>query len=153
MSERNEPWITVPVRGIVQLAQGAFVWASESSGFRHLYLFNRSGILQRQLTAGEWVVDDLLAVDEVAEVVYFTGNRDDPREKHLYAVPLAGGDIRRITQEPGTHMVVIDENCTRFVDTWSAIDQPRRSHCASWPMAAGCSRCRCRRMRALRPFS
>ena len=65
MSEQNAPWITVPVRGMVQLAHGAFVWVSERSGFRHLYLFNRSGMLQRQLTAGEWMVDDLLAVDEV----------------------------------------------------------------------------------------
>ena len=124
MSEQNEPWITVPVRGIVQLAHGAFVWVSESSEFRHLYLFNRSGMLQRQLTVGEWAVDDLLMVDEEGGVVYFTGTYDDPREKQLYAVPLAGGDVRRITQEPGTHEVVIDNNCTQFVDTWSAIDRP-----------------------------
>jgi dipeptidyl-peptidase-4 len=124
MSEQNEPWITLPARGMIQLEQGAFVWASERSGFRHLYLFSRSGELQRQLTAGEWMVDDLLAVDEAGGVVYFTGNRDDPREKQLYAVPLVGGDLRRITQEPGTHEVVIDNACTRFADTWSAIDRP-----------------------------
>jgi dipeptidyl-peptidase-4 len=39
-------------------------------------------------------------------------------------VPLVGGDLRRITQEPGTHEVVIDNACTRFADTWSAIDRP-----------------------------
>jgi dipeptidyl-peptidase-4 len=56
--------------------------------------------------------------------VYFTGNRDDPREKQLYSVPLAGGDLRRITEEPGMHEVVIDNACTLFADTWSAIDRP-----------------------------
>ena len=124
MSEHNELWITVLPHGIVQLTDGAFIWVSESSGFRHLYHFNRSGMLQRQLTAGEWAVDDLLVVDEAGEGVYFTGNYEDPREKHLYAVPLAGGNVRRITQEPGMHEVVIDNNCTQFVDTWSAIDRP-----------------------------
>jgi dipeptidyl-peptidase-4 len=124
MTERNVPWITVPARGMVQLEQGAFVWASECSGFRHLYLYTQSGMLLQQLTSGEWMVDDLLAVDEAGGVVYFTGNRDDPREKQLYLVPLVGGDVRRITQEPGTHEVVIDNTCKRFVDTWSALDRP-----------------------------
>ena len=124
LHEQSELWINVPARGIVELEDGAFVWASERSGYRHLYVFARSGGPQRQLTGGEWVVDDLLAVDTDDGVVYFTGNRDDPREKHLYAVPLAGGDLRRITQEPGTHDVVINHHYTQFVDTWSAIDQP-----------------------------
>lgn len=124
LQEQSELWINVPARGFIQLEDGAFVWASERSGYRHLYVFERSGGLQRQLTGGEWVVDDLLAVDADAGVVYFTGNRDDPREKHLYAVPLAGGDLRRITQEPGMHDVVINHHYTQFVDTWSALDRP-----------------------------
>jgi dipeptidyl-peptidase-4 len=124
LTERTVPWITVPARGLVQLEQDAFVWASECSGYRHLYLYARSGVLQRQLTSGEWMVDDLLAVDEADGVVYFTGNRDDPREKQLYLVPLVGGDVRRVTQEPGMHDVVLDNTCKRFVDTWSALDRP-----------------------------
>lgn len=124
LHEQSELWINVPDHGSVQLEDGAFVWASERSGYRHLYVFDRSGGLQRQLTGGEWVVDDLLAVDADNGIVYFTGNRDDPREKHLYAVPLAGGDLRRITQEPGMHDVVINHQHTQFVDTWSALDRP-----------------------------
>jgi dipeptidyl-peptidase-4 len=124
MSEQRELWINVPTRGMIQLTSGAFVWASERSGFRHLYLCDRSGMVQRQLTAGEWMVDDLLAVDEAGGFVYFTGNRDDPREKQFYAAPIAGGDLRRITHEPGMHEVVIDSACTLFADTWSALDRP-----------------------------
>lgn len=124
LSERREPWLNVAPRGMIELDDGSFVWASERSGFRHLYVFDAAGKLERQLTAGEWVVDDLLAVDQSRGMVYFTANRDDPREKQLYAVPLAGGDIQRITQEPGTHDVVIDRGKTRFVDTWSAVDHP-----------------------------
>jgi dipeptidyl-peptidase-4 len=122
--QREELWITAPARGMIQLASGAFVWISERSGFRHLYLFDRSGVVQRQLTSGEWMVDDLLAVDEAGGFVYFTGNREDPREKQLYAAPLADGELRRITQEPGMHEVVIDNACTLFADIWSALDRP-----------------------------
>jgi len=124
LREDSDLWLHAPTHAMVELTSGAFVWASERSGFRHLFVFDRSGGFQRQLTAGDWMVDDLLSVDEAHGAVYFTGNREDPREKHLYAVPLAGGDIRRITREPGMHEIVIDQGCTRFVDTWSALDQP-----------------------------
>lgn len=124
LREHSELWINVPARGMLQLTSGAFVWVSERTEFRHLYLFDRSGMLQRQLTSGEWVVDDLLAVDEAGGFVYFTGNRDDPREKQLYAAPIMGGDLRRITPEPGMHEVVIDHACTLFADTWSTLDRP-----------------------------
>ena len=121
LSESTDIWINVPAHGIIELEDGGFVWLSERSGFRHIYVFTPTGELQRQVSAGEWMVDDLLAVDEANGMVYFTGAREDPREKHLYAVSLAGGEIRRITQEPGMHDMVIDHGCRRFVDTWSDI--------------------------------
>jgi dipeptidyl-peptidase-4 len=57
-------------------------------------------------------------------MVYFTATLDDPRQSHLYAVPLAGGEPRRITAQPGMHTVVLDHACRRFIDTHSAIDCP-----------------------------
>jgi dipeptidyl-peptidase-4 len=69
-------------------------------------------------------------VEEVAAVrteggeptVWFTGTADGPTERHLYAVPLAGGDRQRVTARPGTHVVVVDHSCTRFVDVHGSID-------------------------------
>ncbi|MFI5398252.1 MAG: DPP IV N-terminal domain-containing protein [Candidatus Binatia bacterium] len=34
-----------------------FLWASERSGFMHLYLYSRAGQMLRQLTQGDWLVD------------------------------------------------------------------------------------------------
>jgi dipeptidyl-peptidase-4 len=36
---------------------GRFLWASERSGFMHLYLYSLNGQLVRQLTQGDWLVD------------------------------------------------------------------------------------------------
>ncbi|HEX2254035.1 MAG TPA: DPP IV N-terminal domain-containing protein [Thermoanaerobaculia bacterium] len=54
------------------LADGRFVWGSERSGWRHLYLYGREGELIRPLTAGEWAVTSLDAVDEARGRVVFT---------------------------------------------------------------------------------
>lgn len=100
-----------------------FLWASERDGFRHLYLYDAHGKLVRQLTQGEWMVDDLVGVSEADRQVYFTATLDSPLECHLYRVSLSGGEIQRITHEPGVHSVVLDHACRRFVDTHHALDQ------------------------------
>jgi dipeptidyl-peptidase-4 len=108
-----------------------FIWASERSGFRHLYLLDDEGQLMRPLTGGEWQVDDIVGVDENAQVVYFLGTKESPLEKHLYAVSYAGSDPiaqepRRITIEPGMHTAVIDPAFKTFIDTYNSVTQPPR---------------------------
>ena len=103
---------------------GGFIWASERTGYRHLYLYDQSGDLVRALTQGEWMVDAVAGVDEESRQVYFTATRDGPTESHLYAVSFAGGAPRRLTHEPGMHSVVVDHGFRRFIDIYDALDRP-----------------------------
>lgn len=124
LTETSDVWINLhdlfwPLER-TEGADGGFVWGSERTGFRHLYLCDRAGAVVRALTQGEWMVDSLEGVDEEAGVVYFCATRDGVTERHLYAVPLDGGEPRRLTAGPGTHHVVMDHRCRRFVDTHSA---------------------------------
>lgn len=104
--------------------EGYFIWASERTGFRHLYLIDQQGVLIRPLTSGAWMVDALVAVDESNERLYFTATLDSPLESHLYMVPFTGGKPMRLTTAPGTHTIVIDHAHQRFLDTYQSIDQP-----------------------------
>src|SRR5579883_1569222 len=124
LQEQSDYWINLSRRPITLLKGGGFLWLSERSGFQHIYRYDARGALVGALTGGEWVVDGIKAVDEERQQVYFTGNREHPTEEQLYAVSLAGGDVRRITPEPGTHEVAIDHACRRFVDVRSALDTP-----------------------------
>jgi dipeptidyl-peptidase 4 len=124
LRETIDTWFNLVREPVVPLANGGFLWHSERSGFRHLYLYDAAGVLIRPATGGEWMVDELKAVDEGAGTVYFTGTRDDPREAHLYHVPLEGGEPRRITTEPGVHDVLLDHAHRRFVDVAGAAGHP-----------------------------
>lgn len=47
-----------------------FLWASERSGFMHLYLYQyvpgaEHALEIRQITSGEWVVESVVGVDQV----------------------------------------------------------------------------------------
>lgn len=119
VTETSKTW--VPLHSDLRfLKDGRFLWSSERSGFEHLYIASEDGSMLTALTQGEWVVDGLLATDEAAGLAYVSGTRDGATETHVYAVPLSGGEPRRLTQAPGMHAATFARNASVFVDSWSS---------------------------------
>ena len=123
LTETSDTWVPLH-NGLRFLADGRFLWLSERSGFQHLYLHDADGKPLRALSSGPWVVDELLAVDEAAGLAYVAGTLDSPREKHVYALPLSGGEPRRLTAAPGMHEARFSDNAAVFVDLWSNTRTP-----------------------------
>jgi dipeptidyl-peptidase-4 len=105
---------------------GGFLWASEATGFRHLSVHGADGQRLHTLTSGDWMVDGVVAVDEEKGRVWFSATKDGPTEHHLYRVPLTGGEIEKITREPGTHGITMDKDHRWFVDRFSDLSTPPR---------------------------
>ena len=119
VTETSTTW--VPLHNDLRfLKDGRFLWSSERSGFEHLYIASEDGSTLTALTQGEWVVDGLLAIDEAAGLAYVSGTRDGATEAHVYAVPLSGGEPRRLTQASGMHAATFARNASVFVDSWSS---------------------------------
>jgi len=105
---------------------GGFLWMSERTGFAHLYAYDTAGKEVRALTDGEWMVDSVVGIDQDLGEVYFTGTKDGPTERHLYKVSLGGGEITKLTTEPGMHSVTLSPTGDRFIDQWDRLDQTPR---------------------------
>jgi dipeptidyl-peptidase-4 len=103
-----------------------FLWSSERSGYRHLYLFDLEGKQVAQLTKGEWEVTAVDAVDEAKGQVYFTATEKSPLERQLYRVALDGSGFTRITKDAGSHASVLAPNAATFYDTFSNTSAPPR---------------------------
>jgi len=123
LRETSDVWINLHDL-LRPLKEGGFIWASERTGFQHLYRYDRDGNLLNAITRGEWMVDGIAGVDEAHGLVYCTGTRDGPTERHLYAVSLDGGGPVRITGAPGMHSVVIDHALRRFIDLHHNTETP-----------------------------
>jgi len=122
-TETSRTW--VPLHNSLRfLPDGRFLWSSERSGFQHLYVASEDGATFTALTSGDWVVDEVLAVDAKAGYVWFAATRDSPLEKNIYRVPLAGGEIERLSQAPGTHAASFARNASVYVDNWSNPQTP-----------------------------
>ena len=112
------------------LRDGGFLWASQRTGFQHLYRYDVAGKLAATLTQGDWNVTALGAIDEKAGRVWFTGSREGHPERHLYSVTLDGreaGKPRRLTPEAGWHAVQMSKDARFVLDTWSSVDRPPRT--------------------------
>lgn len=124
-----EPFANLDSRPNVHvLHTGEVIWFSERDGWAHLYLYDgTTGALKRQLTSGEWVVREVLHVDEKTRKLYFTaGGREenrDPYYRHLYQLDLDTGSssIRLLTPEDAEHYIRFSPAGRHFVDTYSIV--------------------------------
>jgi dipeptidyl-peptidase-4 len=124
LSENDPHWINVSDDLYFLKDDRRFVWSSERSGYRHLYLYDLEGQQLRQLTKGEWEVSAVDAVDERKGLVYFTATEKSPLERHLYSIRLDGTGFTRLTSDEGTHAVVLAPNAAAFYDTYSNVATP-----------------------------
>lgn len=85
LTETSPHWVEL-THDFTALKDGSFLWSSEKSGNRHLYLHAADGRQLRQLTSGDWPVAALLGVDEAKKLALFSASKDAPIERRLYSV-------------------------------------------------------------------
>jgi dipeptidyl-peptidase-4 len=124
LTEESPLWINLHHDLRFVEATGEFVWASERTGFKHLYLYGPDGRLVRPLTSGPWPVDAVVGLEEKTRMLYFAAGVDSPLERQICAVPLDGGDLRRLTSETGLHDAVIAPDGSSFVDVFDSRTRP-----------------------------
>ncbi|MFI5097117.1 MAG: DPP IV N-terminal domain-containing protein [Candidatus Acidiferrales bacterium] len=126
LSDKDDYWINVS-DDLHFLKDGErFLWSSERSGYRHLYLYDFPEKPPMQLTKGVWEMSRVEGVDEAKGVVYFTATEKSPLERHVYRVGLDGSGFARITKGDGTHRVNFAPNAAVYVDTYSNSGTPPR---------------------------
>ncbi len=124
LTESSDTWVNLHEDLTFLKNSDQFIWASERDGFKHLYLYTKSGELVKQLTQGNWVVDKVRAVNENDGLIYFTGRKDTPLERHLYSVDLQGNDVKRISRRDGYHEINFATDASIYVDEFSTANRP-----------------------------
>ncbi len=127
MSEEWPTWINLH-DDFRWLADGGFLWSSEKSGFRALYLYGSDGSERLRLTPEGLSVGAVRAFSEERGTVLFdafdTGELGAV-DRHVYRQALDGSLPVRLTEPSGTHTARGGDGGL-WVHTWSDIDTPRR---------------------------
>ena len=101
-----------------------FIVASEKDGFRHLYLVKNNTVAK--ITKGNYQVEDLNYIDEEKKLIYFIATIESPLERHLYSVSFNGNNLKKITQERGTHNISFGDLSNYYVDYYSSKERPTK---------------------------
>ncbi|MDC7695710.1 DPP IV N-terminal domain-containing protein [Asticcacaulis sp. DXS10W] len=105
------------------------IWMSERDGWNHLYLYDAmTGQVKTQITKGEYVVRQVLKVDDKARQIYFAANGrrkgEDPYFQHYYRVDFDGRNLTPLTTAPAYHDVSVSSDMQYYTDTYSRVDLP-----------------------------
>ncbi len=118
--DHDDAWLggPPPVAGYLEPALlewipgGSFVFASERSGWSHLYIVE-PGREPRALTQGEWEVRDA-KLNRDCTLWLIAAGREHPGDDHLYFMPASGGELTRLTSKPGRHTGVLSPDGERL---------------------------------------
>lgn len=105
------------------------IWASERDGWNHLYLYDgKTGQVKQQITKGEWVMRNVVKVDEKARSIIFTGSGresgQDPYLLQYYKVDFEGKHLQALTSENAQHTGRFSTDSRYFTDSYSRVDMP-----------------------------
>lgn len=125
--EPCDPMIFLPSNGKRLPGGDQFLWFSMRDGYKHLYLYNADGSLVKQVTKGEYEVEGFIQFDKKGENIFIYANKNNLDGRDAYRVNLKDGTMKCLTNynsAEGTHTVVINDEGTRMVDYFSAVDNP-----------------------------
>jgi dipeptidyl-peptidase-4 len=114
------------------LPHGRFLLTSWRDGHTHLYLYTfdehnplaSEATLTRQLTQGDFEVEDVESIDPKTETVFFTSNQGSPLEDNLWSIKLDGTAKQQLTAGHGVHNTLLSTDATHFYDLYSNTSTP-----------------------------
>ncbi|GIV37651.1 MAG: peptidase S9 [Cyclobacteriaceae bacterium] len=126
LTERNARYVDVDYCDeLIYLNDGKhFIYSSEESGYKHLYLYTVYGQRVRQITSGNWEVIEFLGVDEKTKTLYYISNEGNHLNRNLYSISWDGRRKTALTPQPGTHSINLGPDYEYYLDYHSHASQP-----------------------------
>lgn len=106
------------------------LYTSEQTGFRHIYNkhvhFGAPANFEQAITAGDWPVSEIVGLDSASELVFFTGHKDTPLERHLYAASIAEKTIEIDSETSDSYRETdpVPNRITEFGKSWAVTMSP-----------------------------
>lgn len=120
----DEAWINRDFNAFNWLPNSQQLWfLSEESNYSHLYVRDVARGTTRQVTSGRYLVDEV-TLNHAADTFYFQANKEHPGIFEIYRVPVAGGQVERLTHLEGITSYVLSPDESRLLLTHSSALQP-----------------------------
>ena len=130
LEDTDDAWIDLDYR-YEWLKDGRFLWFSDRSGWKRVYVSTTAGQNAPVTPDGMDVIDmvEVIPAGQGAKspLLYFTAAPDEPTRRYLYSIRIDGSDMKRVTPEgdtyKGTNRYSISPNGSRALHTFSSLNR------------------------------
>ena len=123
-TETDSKWIDTDNVTLEFLDDNSFIWGSERDGFRHLYWYDETGKLKKQITKGNWEVTDYYGYNPKTKEAFIQTTQNGSINKVVSKVNITNGKIQIISEAKGNNNANFSQNFNYFIETSSSASKP-----------------------------
>lgn len=116
----DSEWLTS-----IHFLKDGFTYVSEQDGYAHIYLYSPTGVVQRQVTKGNWDVTRFIGIDEKTKTVYYESAEESPTQRAVYKIDAKGVKVK-LSKSVGTNSASFSANYAYYVNRYSNANTPVR---------------------------
>ena len=124
LTETDQAWIDTDNLTLEFLEDNSFLWASERSGFRHLYWYDAKGKLNKQVTKGNWEITDYYGFNPKTKEVFLQTTEKGSINKVVSKFNISSGKSVLLSQAEGNNRADFSKNFQYFIETNSTAKKP-----------------------------
>lgn len=125
LREENKCYVDSEWLTSIRFFPTGFTYVSEQDGYSHIYLYSPTGVMQRQVTKGNWDVTRLIGYDDVAKAAYYESAEESPLRRSVYKIDQKGVKTK-LSEQEGTNSADFSANYAYFVNTYSNANTPAK---------------------------
>lgn len=117
-TDNSEAWLSPDAYQMVEYDKTGFVIGSEKSGYRHLYRYDYSGSLRRQITKGDFNVTAYYGKNDVTGTYYVQTTSKGAINRNIAQID-SKGVLTLLNKEEGTASASFSSSHAYYVQTYS----------------------------------
>lgn len=123
LNETDKAYIDV-TDNLTFLPNNSFVWTSEKDGYNHIYHYDKSGKLLKQVTSGPWEVTNYYGFNQRNGRIYYQSTETGSTNRGIYTIGINGNGKKGLAIKSGTNSASFSESFDYFINTHSNAVSP-----------------------------
>ena len=122
--ERDSAFIELNEHLLFLKNNKCFLWLSDRDGYNHIYNISLDGKKTKQITRGNWDVDELIGFDDLTNTIYYTSDESSVKDKLFYSINIDGTNKKILSRINGTNRIQFNSPFKYFINTYTNYKTP-----------------------------
>lgn len=123
LTETDDAYVDV-TDNLTFLEDNSFIWTSEKDGWNHIYLYDKTGKLQNQVTRGNWEVTNYYGLDPKTKTIFYQSTENGSINRDVFSVKTNGRNKKQLTEKVGQNSADFSADYTYFINSYNSATSP-----------------------------